>query len=224
MRVTGRLALWADVGHTHAAVERIRLGADGVEAAITDVDAFMHETDTKIASWWLCERSAPDEETFLAAGLERTDDYLNTAMLLTEEPPRVDGIEVREVATLDEWVEARKLQRAVFAEGTGDDFAVGWDAPHDPLYAAWLDGRIASVGRATFTRVGAYLTGGATADWARGRGAYRAVVRARWDAAAAAGTPVLGVGAGPMSRPILERLGFRPVLEYRRLQSVRSEP
>ena len=41
-----------------------------------------------------------------------------------------------------------------------------------------------------------------------GLGAYRALVRARWEAAAARGTPVLTVGAGAMSRPILERLGF----------------
>ena len=52
--------------------------------------------------------------------------------------------------------------------------------------------------------------------WARGRGAYRAVVRARWDAAVARGTPALAVGAGPMSRPILERLGFEQVLQFRR--------
>ena len=53
-----------------------------------------------------------------------------------------------------------------------------------------------------------YLAGGATLPDYRGRGAYRALVRARWDAAVERGTPVLTVGAGEMSRPILERLGF----------------
>jgi hypothetical protein len=43
---------------------------------------------------------------------------------------------------------------------------------------------------------------------ARGRGAYRALVRARWDDAAERGTPALTVHAGALSRPILERLGF----------------
>jgi hypothetical protein len=42
----------------------------------------------------------------------------------------------------------------------------------------------------------------------RGRGAYRALVRARWDAAVDRGTPALTVGAESMSRPILARLGF----------------
>jgi GNAT superfamily N-acetyltransferase len=43
---------------------------------------------------------------------------------------------------------------------------------------------------------------------ARGRGVYRALVQARWRAAAARGTPALTVQAGRMSRPICERLGF----------------
>ena len=52
------------------------------------------------------------------------------------------------------------------------------------------------------------LAGGSTREEMRGRGAYRALVRARWDAAVERGTPALTVGAESMSRPILERLGF----------------
>ena len=48
---------------------------------------------------------------------------------------------------------------------------------------------------------------------ARGRGAYRALVAARWADAVAAGTPLLVTQAGKMSRPILRRLGFREVCE-----------
>ena len=44
---------------------------------------------------------------------------------------------------------------------------------------------------------------------ARGRGAYRALVRARWDASQAMGAPALVTQAKAASRPILERLGFR---------------
>jgi hypothetical protein len=42
----------------------------------------------------------------------------------------------------------------------------------------------------------------------RGRGVYRALVRARCDAVVERNTPALTVGAGRMSQPILERLGF----------------
>jgi hypothetical protein len=220
VRVKPGYALFADVGTTYCAVEGVRLREDELDVAIADVDAFMHETDTKIASWWLTERSTPDEDAFLRAGLTRNDeDYLHAAMVLTQEPPASE-VEAREVTTREEYVEARRLGRTAF-NAPFEDFDAEFAAPHDPLYAAWLDGKMASVGRASFTPVGAYLTGGATAEWARGRGAYRAVVRARWDAAVERGTPVLAVGAGPMSRPILERLGFEQVLEYRRLQTTR---
>jgi hypothetical protein len=38
-------------------------------------------------------------------------------------------------------------------------------------------------------------------------------VAARWEDAVARGTPLLVTQAGPMSRPILQRLGFREVCE-----------
>jgi hypothetical protein len=61
------------------------------------------------------------------------------------------------------------------------------------------------------------LYGGATLSDARGRGAYRALIRARWDDAAALGTPTLVIQGGSMSRPILERLGFERVGEVHML-------
>jgi hypothetical protein len=51
----------------------------------------------------------------------------------------------------------------------------------------------------------------------RGRGIYRALVRARWDEAVRRGTPALVVQAGRMSKPILERLGFETVCEMHAL-------
>lgn len=228
LRVTDALALSAELGHTWMAVERVRLRENELPEAIAQVDAFMHESGTERASWWLTERSTPEEGAFLAAGLRRVEsDYLFAAMVLTREPPTVDGIEVRPIATFEEYAESRRLALAAFAEPnerapTDDQLQAEWEVQVDPSFAAWLDGRMASVGRAIYTRVGAYLMGGSTAAWARGRGAYRAVVRARWDEAVRRGTPALAVGAGPMSRPILEQLGFEQVLEFRRLESVRS--
>jgi hypothetical protein len=222
--------LSADFGQTWAQVELIRLGEDELATAIADVDGFMRESRTERASWWLTERSTPDEEVFLAAGLQRVEgDYLHAAMTLTTEPPEVAGVEVRPIETLEEFVESRKLAVDAFANPhqhwpSDAELAAEWEQQADPIFAAWLDGRMASVGRAVYTRAGGYLLGGSTAAWARGRGAYRAVVRARWDEAVRRGTPTLVVGAGSMSRPILERLGFVQVLQFRRLESVRSDP
>jgi hypothetical protein len=226
LRVTDRYTLAGEVAHTWTAVERIRLRGDDVDEAVRTVDAFMHEAGNLRASWWLSERSTPDdlEERLLANGCIRDEsDYLNAAMVLTHEPPSVEGVEVRRIETFEEFVESRRLQKAVFATDAGEDFAADWELLPDPIFAAWIDGRMASAGRVVFTRVGGYLMGGATAEWARGRGAYRAVVRARWDEAVRRGTPTLAVAAGTMSRPVLERLGFEQVLQLRRIESVRSD-
>lgn len=228
LRITAGYALSADFGQTWAQVERIRLQEDELDDAIADVDRFLHASGTGRASWWLTERSTPSEDAFLAAGLRRDEaDYLHAAMVLTTEPPTVDGVEVRCVETVAEYAESRRLALDAFANPhqrnpSDEDLAAEWERQADPVFAAWVDGRMASTGRAIYTRAGGYLLGGSTASWARGRGAYRAVVRARWDEAVRRGTPALAVGAGPMSRPILERLGFEQVLEFRRLESVRS--
>jgi hypothetical protein len=80
-----------------------------------------------------------------------------------------------------------------------------------------VEGVDVATGNAIFTDHGVVLNAGSTLPGWRGRGAYRALVRARWDAAVAAGTPVLVTQAGAMSRPILERLGFVAVCEVRAL-------
>jgi hypothetical protein len=230
LHVSERYAFSYERAHTWANVEGIRLRADEVADAVEEIAGLAAGTEAKRISWWLTERSAPGdlEEQLLAHGLVRNDDdYLHAGMLLTSEPPAVPEIEVRRVTTLEEFAQTRRLSVEAFADPrleqpTDAQIADEWAHTVDPSYAAWIDGRLAAIGRATFTRAGVYLTGGSTAPWARGRGAYRAVVRARWDAAVAAGTPALAVGAGPMSRPILERLGFEQVIRFRRLESVRS--
>ena len=229
IRLTGGYALSADFGQTWAQVERLRLREDELADAIAAVDGFMHESGTERAGWWLTERSTPSEAAFLDAGLHRNEsDYLHGAMVLTTEPPAVEGVEVRRIETLAEYAESRRLALDAFAnphqrKPSDAELAAEWERRADPIFAAWLDGRMASTGRAIYTRAGGYLMGGSTAAWARGRGAYRAVVRARWDEAVRRGTPALAVGAGSMSRPILERLGFEQVLQFRRLESVRSD-
>src|SRR6266705_2193497 len=116
IRLTGGYALSADLGDSWAQVERIRLRENELPDAIAEVEAFMHESDAARASWWLTERSTPDEDALLAAGLQRVEgDYLHAAMVLTSEPPAVEGIEVRQVETLEEYVEARRLALDVFA-------------------------------------------------------------------------------------------------------------
>ena len=83
--------------------------------------------------------------------------------------------------------------------------------------SVWLDGELVCAGTAAPTEHGLLLYGGATLARARGRGAYRALIRARWDDAVARGTPALITQGGSMSRPILERVGFERVGEVHML-------
>ena len=80
-------------------------------------------------------------------------------------------------------------------------------------YIAWIAGEPVAAASALFTDAGVMLHSGSTKPNARGRGAYRALVAARWNDAAARGTPVAVTRAGPQSRPILRQVGFEELTE-----------
>ena len=84
---------------------------------------------------------------------------------------------------------------------------------------ATLEGKVAGSAGAIPSPRGVFLIGGSTARWARGRGVYRALVRARWDYAVARGTPALVTQAQPTtSYPILLHVGFEEVCTISRLE------
>jgi GNAT superfamily N-acetyltransferase len=86
------------------------------------------------------------------------------------------------------------------------------------IYVAYVDGEPAGFGRAVFAPAAAILLGGSVLPRFRGRGAYAALVHARWREAVERGVPRMAVSAGPMSAPILERLGFEPIGRVRLLR------
>jgi GNAT superfamily N-acetyltransferase len=182
------------------------------------------------------DHSTPDdlEDRLLAAGLCIVpDDYETEGPLLTDEPPPgPPGVDARRLVSLEEYAEAQDVAAEAFAFPPEQrrprlehaaDWAVWQASEHAAVYGAWLDGELVATGRAFFSPRGALLSGGATLPRARGRGAYRALVRARWEDAAARGTAALAVQAKKeTSAPILRRLGFEQVVQFRRLQDVLS--
>ena len=143
------------------------------------------------------------------------------ALLLTGPPPAHDspGLEARTAESLDEFEAAALVGMESFEVSEQDRKAhhthsrLLWDievAGYSGFrtFVGLLDGEIVGTAAAIFGANAVYLVGGSTRSDARGRGVYRALVRARWDAAVARGTPALTMSAGRMSRPILERLGF----------------
>src|SRR5262249_20078187 len=141
-----------------------------------------------------------------------------TAMALTQ-PPDVGGtaaVDVRAVETFEEYLLSDSIAGSAFGEDERDREAFARAAPERfAAYTArddyirllaYVDGAPVAVGMANAHECGLLLGGAGTLAEARGHGAYRALVRARWDEAVRRGTPALVILAGAMSRPILERV------------------
>jgi hypothetical protein len=221
-------------GPTWAAVSGVRTH---------DVDAVVAEVRRRVAAekeavWSIGSSSRPPDlyERLRALGLREPRDRVAAlrALALTREPPAAPpGVEVRRVETYDDFVAAREVQWDAFdtpadrrsrqREHLRTDFEESLRYGVPLGFLATVDGRPAAQALAIPSERGVFLIGGATAEWARGRGLYRALVRARWEYAVARGTPALVTHAAPdTSHPILLRLGFAEVCTLRRLEDARN--
>jgi hypothetical protein len=231
-----RFTLQGRVNGSRLAVHRVRLRDDEIDDALEAARSFMRVIGASVASWWLSEHSTPVglESRLLERGLVIVEgDYLIDGLLLTSDPPlSPSAIDVHVVRSAEEYIAVVGAQDDAFdtpaserrdVADLADDYELERESDVVALFGAWLDARVAGGGRAFFSPRGVFMAGGSTAPWARGRGVYRALVRARWDAAVERGTPALAVQAGTMSAPILPRLGFEKVCSFRRLRDVLDE-
>jgi GNAT superfamily N-acetyltransferase len=200
-------------------VQRQRFAADELDEVLAEVRSLLRERGRTRTQWEIGSAAEPPGlvELLLERGLAHDSDPFAVALVLTEAPPEAPGIEARAVETFEEYAAANAVQWQAF--GTPEhEIAEArellpdlWRDSPTVMHAAWLDGRIVSAGTCAATEHGLLLYGGATVPEARGRGAYRALLRARWEEAVARGTPALITQGGSMSLPILERAGFRRV-------------
>jgi GNAT superfamily N-acetyltransferase len=175
--------------------------------------------------WWVGTSATPVdlEARLLEQGAAPWEDGVITSMLTEEPPPEVPEIAVRRVETFDDFVFAREIAwtTAGFTEAQAEEAAATlpqkWDdrqrQDNGASYLAYVDDEPVASADMVFLPFAGFLSGASTKPGYRSRGAFRALVRARWDEAARRGTPALIVGAGRMSRPILEQIGFRAVAE-----------
>lgn len=204
------------------------LAPDDVERTLSETREFFVERGIGRGGWMIPESASPSglAETLRSRGLvsyeEPPFEPRFAAMALVEPPPiGPDDVEARPVATFEEFQAGGRVQDDAFANSEEDRAAfeaqqeVMWriESEGSPFrsFVALIDGEVVGCGGVDLGASAVYLSGGATRADARGRGVYRALVRARWDEAVKRGTPALTVGAGAMSRPILERLGFTNV-------------
>jgi GNAT superfamily N-acetyltransferase len=196
-------------------------GPADVEATVEAARAAARERGKTIVAWWV----PPDQDhvapALEAAGLVNQEtpgfEAIENAMVLVAplRGDRVGGVEVRMTETWEDFRDGSRVVEKAFGMPvvTDDELRARYDEyrhPDNPGrgFVALIDGRVVGTSYAAFGHAGVNLFGGAVLPDARGRGVYRALVQARWEAAAARGTPALTVQAGRMSRPICERLGF----------------
>ena len=216
---TPRYTLCMGPGKTWNTVQRQRFPASDVDEVLAEVRGLLRQRGRPSTQWEVGSAAEPEGlvEMLLERGLVHDKDPFAVAFVLRSPPPAVEGIEAHRVETFEEYAAANAVQWEAFGM-TEAEIAESrellpslWEGSPNVTHAAWLDGEVACAGTSAPTEHGLLLYGGATRPSARGRGAYRALLRARWDEAVAHGTPALVTQGGSMSRPILERLGFEPV-------------
>jgi hypothetical protein len=208
-------------GGRYVHVCRLRLDPDGVAEVLHEVRAEVTRRGAQHTRWNVGSSATPVDlvDRLVAHGLVPEDHA--AALVAVDEPPRApDGVEARRVRNLEEFELAEAIMARVFRDeppepGAEERFEREREGQGARDYLAFADGEPVGAGR-MFMQDGdpaAVLVAGGVLEHARGRGAYRALVRARWEDAAVAGFHALTVQAGPMSRPVLERSGFTTVAE-----------
>jgi hypothetical protein len=222
-------------GNTWAGVSGVRVGEDDVETLVAEVRERV--PPEKGLVWWLDPDTRPRDlhQRLLALGLREPRDrgsLLHALACVTEPPAGPSDVHVTRVDTYEEHLAATEVMWEAFSTPPDRreaqsrhlraEFEAARDAEVPVTFLAHVDGRPAGVGRSIYSDRGVFLIAGSVLEWARGRGAYRALVRARWDDAVARGTPALVTEALPdTSYPILKRVGFVDVCTIRRLEDVR---
>ena len=215
-------------GMTSASVMARRIDADGVEEAVADVRGLVAERGMTRAAWFVPEAAHPEGlvAALLSMGMvpheEPPHEPRFAAMVLLEEPePGPPDVEARLAETFAEYQAGLRVGHEAFEMSSEDreameaheremwGFEQNWNVFR--TFVAQVGGEVVGTGAAIQGANAAWLVGGSTRADMRGRGVYRALVRARWDAAVARDTHALTVTAGRMWRPTLERLGFMTV-------------
>jgi GNAT superfamily N-acetyltransferase len=227
--VTERYCVNLGATPTETVVQGVRCDEAELHDLIAEVRSLVLDRGHRQAIWFVGPSSRP--RTLLA--LLRQTGFVPTttppweptyaAMIMTTPPtpPAERGTSARRIESLDELMTGLRIDAA--ATGVSDDELEALLAAAPGLYELeQRDGQLTflafdeeetpiGVAFAALSPLGLELAAASTLPSHRGRGAYRALVYARWIEAARRGTPALAVQAGANSRPILERLGFETI-------------
>jgi len=206
-------------------VQHLRLSPQTIDATVDEVRAIARAHGRTALTWEIASSATPPDlaERLRERGMTVAEPPRAVVMALHEPPPPAPaGIRVTRVETIADFRVFVSITHEVFGmadrlpaelERIDHDGAADLADTRFVRYIAWIDGAPMAAATASFTNVGVLLHSGSTLPAARGRGAYRALVAARWDDAVRHGTPLAVTRAGPMSRPVLARVGFVELAE-----------
>ena len=204
-------------------VQRLRLNSASLPAAVAEIRAILRSRGRPEATFEVGPSAEPADlrERLLALGMTRCEEPIATGMILTRSLPRLDSrVVAARAETVEDYVAGFQVLNAVFAERAehadqrrerAEQRLAADRAGRGAFFVGRLGGETIAAANALYTPEAVVLGGSGTLPAFRGRGAYRALVAARFADAATLGTPTLVIQAGAMSRPILERLGFETV-------------
>jgi hypothetical protein len=186
---SGRYMLCLGAGSTWNTVQRQRFPLEELDDVLAEVRAALRERGRSRTQWEVGSSAPPGlVEALLECGLKPDKEPYAVALVLTRGPPQPAGgallaadrdlrrvrrrqrrpVEAFETPP-EQIAEARELLPRRFRETV------------NVMHGVWLDGELVCAGTAAPTEHGLLLYGGATVPSARGRGAYRALNRARWE-------------------------------------------
>ncbi len=212
---------------TQSTVSRVRTTEARLDETIAAVRAMLRERGYTGVTWFVGPSCEPHglTELLLSRGFLRATEppfepQAEAMALVQTPPPPPDGVEARLCRDYDEYLEALRIAMVTFE--VPEEGVAGWMAAAPALWPqqdginrmtliAHIDGRPAGFGFAAGGPRGLLMCGSGVLAEARGRGAYRALVAARWKIAVGLNTPALVIHAGAMSLPVVERCGFERV-------------
>ncbi|GAC1443861.1 MAG: hypothetical protein NVSMB55_18620 [Mycobacteriales bacterium] len=223
--VTSRYCAFLTPMPTLTFVENLTFPVAEAQQVQREVRALLHDAGRSQAAWVVSSNDPDLHDALVGLGMTPyVDPPLgphSTAMALTSQPawPESPGIHVREAVELSDFLAVAEMTVENFGVHGADAQAmrqahrVRWELLEQGrarmrTFLAYFEDRLVGQGQCSDAEGGTNLGGSSVAPQARGKGAYRALVAARWQHAVARGVPALTVQAGAMSRPVLERLGF----------------
>jgi GNAT superfamily N-acetyltransferase len=206
-----------DLVGSSGAVIYSRLTEDNVDEAITAQTAYFAAIGQDF-EWKVYGHDQPADlaQRLAARGFEVEETEAVLVLDLESAPWSVPNHTVKHITDADQLMEAALVKKQVYGGDADDLFKhLAAELTSDPaclsVYVAYHERMPAACGWIRFPKDSAFasLWGGSTVPALRQRGLYTSLLAARLQEARQRGFRYLTVDAGHMSRPILEKHGFR---------------